>query len=451
VVVRDDDAGTAKVDQLGWSDHIALAVVVARVVWQQHAETVANGDARSDQQEGIGEPGVLGVRELVQRLPRDEHGHDDGLAAACGHLERHPEQARVVPGTCITKGVRDPLVAVLASYLGGVDSGLDGFDLAEEQRPLALGVRPVVQEFAGGPRDAHMPAASPLLHPGPNAVDELVLLDAVGRPLRIERGMLTLLLGPRDGNEVLADAALRHDLVGDAVLGEAEVPLGLREWRVDDGVLDDDLTHGVPPERGCARLWRDTLLCGAAGDLPVAPTRGSRDGCPTAGLDGGRGCRPTADHRRRDRGLLGIGAVARRARLRPGLRPCWRRAMEGTRRPAADHRHGGRCHQVKVSRPPRAKILRCAQDDGKGQGQDRARSIAPLQDQAGRGQRRPYGALLTSNSRVWPRAKGQRIRRPSAVQPSNRSRTRAGSGQVSSGVPAAGLVMVTSSREAWTK
>ena len=61
VVVRDEDFGLPElVLKLGRHD-VALAIVVLRVVGQQHAEPVADGDAGRDDQECVGEAGVLRV------------------------------------------------------------------------------------------------------------------------------------------------------------------------------------------------------------------------------------------------------------------------------------------------------------------------------------------------------------------------------------------------------
>ena len=43
-----------------------LAVVVFRVVGQQHAQAVADGDAGSDDQESVGEAVVLGLASLLR-------------------------------------------------------------------------------------------------------------------------------------------------------------------------------------------------------------------------------------------------------------------------------------------------------------------------------------------------------------------------------------------------
>ena len=95
VEVGDDDFRLPELLLEVGRDDVALAVVVLRVVRQQHAQPVADGDAGRDDQEGVGEAGVLRVGALVERVPGDEHGHDDGLAGAGGHLERHARQAGV--------------------------------------------------------------------------------------------------------------------------------------------------------------------------------------------------------------------------------------------------------------------------------------------------------------------------------------------------------------------
>jgi hypothetical protein len=46
--------------------------------------------ARCDDEKRIREAGILRIRELVQRLPGNEHRHDNHLARAGRHLESHP-------------------------------------------------------------------------------------------------------------------------------------------------------------------------------------------------------------------------------------------------------------------------------------------------------------------------------------------------------------------------
>ena len=50
--------------QVGRHD-VDLAVVVVRIVWQQHAQAVADGDARRDDQEGVGEARILASRRSL--------------------------------------------------------------------------------------------------------------------------------------------------------------------------------------------------------------------------------------------------------------------------------------------------------------------------------------------------------------------------------------------------
>ena len=151
--------------QLG-RDDVALAVVVLRVVGQQHAQPVADGDAGRDDQEGVGEAGVLRVGELVERVPGDEHGHDDGLAGAGGHLEGRARQAGVRGVVRLAERVLDPGIAVLLGDLGDVDGGFEGFDLAEEELLLAVGVGPVGEQAGGGGRHADVAALAATVRRG---------------------------------------------------------------------------------------------------------------------------------------------------------------------------------------------------------------------------------------------------------------------------------------------
>lgn len=72
--------------------------MVRLVAGQQHPQPVPDGDALGDHEEAVGEAGVPRAVRVVQRLPGDEHRHDNGLARACGHLQRRPGQAGVVHG-----------------------------------------------------------------------------------------------------------------------------------------------------------------------------------------------------------------------------------------------------------------------------------------------------------------------------------------------------------------
>ena len=96
VEVRDHDPRLAEVLLQVGGDEVAELVVVLLVLGQQHAEPVPDRQARGDDQEPPGEPGVVRAGRLVQRLPGDQHRHHDGLAAAGGHLQRRPGSGRAL-------------------------------------------------------------------------------------------------------------------------------------------------------------------------------------------------------------------------------------------------------------------------------------------------------------------------------------------------------------------
>ena len=106
------------------------------------------------------------------------------------------------------------------------DERLQGFDLAEEELVLAVGVAPVLQELAGNLGDASVFPIPPQLDPLPDAVDVVVGLDAVLGPLRVKLELLALLLGRRDRHEVGTGPAGLDDLVGDSLVGEPPMPVG---------------------------------------------------------------------------------------------------------------------------------------------------------------------------------------------------------------------------------
>ena len=233
------------VHQLGRHD-VELAVVVVGVVGQQHAQAVADGDARRHDEERIAEPGVLRRLDLVERVPGDEHRHDHGLAAARGHLEGHAIELRVGRFVGLAQLVGQVLLARPRHALCEVDRRLDGLDLAEEEPAVAIAPLPVLQQAARRARDARVVAPAPVAHGGAHLVDVVVLPPPVVGPLGAELELLAFLLGLRHGDEVGAGAARFDDLVGDAVVGELEVLARLEERRVDDRVLDDELTHAAP-------------------------------------------------------------------------------------------------------------------------------------------------------------------------------------------------------------
>src|SRR4029077_15920011 len=61
----------------------------------------------------------------------------------------------------------------------------------------------------------------------------------------IELQLLTAFLWLRDRNEIAAGAAALDDFVCDALIFEPEMTTGLDKRRIEDGVIDDDLCHGL--------------------------------------------------------------------------------------------------------------------------------------------------------------------------------------------------------------
>ena len=245
VEVGDEDLRPAELpDQVGGNE-VAEPVVVLGVVGIEYPKPVADRDPRGDDEEGVGEPAVLRVGDLVQSVPGDEHGHDDRLARAGRHLHRDAGEPWVRSLVGLSKPVGDPVVADLLGGFGQVDERLQGFDLAEEELVLPVGVGPVLQELASDLGDSLVSPFPPVLDPFPDAVDLVVGLDAILGPLRVKLELLALLLGRRNRHEVSTLAPALDDLVGDSLVGEPPMAIGFAIGRVEDRVLDDGIRHGT--------------------------------------------------------------------------------------------------------------------------------------------------------------------------------------------------------------
>ena len=93
VEVGDEDLGAAEVRQHVRGDEFAAGVVALRVVRQQHAQAIADGDAGRRHQKAAGEARAVRTAHRVHRLPGDEHGHHRRLARAGGELQREAAEA----------------------------------------------------------------------------------------------------------------------------------------------------------------------------------------------------------------------------------------------------------------------------------------------------------------------------------------------------------------------
>ena len=77
VIVGDDDLGLADVRQHVGGQNLARAVVAVGIVRQQDAQPVADRDARRDDQEAAAEEIARRRAHGVDRLPGDQHRHDN--------------------------------------------------------------------------------------------------------------------------------------------------------------------------------------------------------------------------------------------------------------------------------------------------------------------------------------------------------------------------------------
>ena len=95
VVVGDDDLGPVDVVEHVARDQLAAGVVAVGIVRLEDAQAVLDRQAGRDDEKAARE--VLAARAAhgVDRLPRDEHRHDGGLAGAGGELQREPHQFRI--------------------------------------------------------------------------------------------------------------------------------------------------------------------------------------------------------------------------------------------------------------------------------------------------------------------------------------------------------------------
>ena len=246
--VGDDNLGFSKLWHEVGRNYVELPIVIVRVVGHQDAQTVADGDAGRDYEESIGEAGILRIGQFVQGLPRDEHRHDDRLAAARRHFASDAIKERVGVGVRRVECVFNPGVALLLRHLGQIDESFEGFDLAEEKAALTVGTGPVLEKLRRRSRDAKMFVLVPLLYPAANLVDELVRLNSVLRPLGLEIELVFAFLARRgNGNEVGALAPGFDDLIGDPFIGKPEMPFRFLEWRVNDRIFDDNLAHIIVP------------------------------------------------------------------------------------------------------------------------------------------------------------------------------------------------------------
>ena len=161
-------------------NQVTLVVVVAHlksclmtIVQVEHAQPVADGDARRHNQEVVSKARVLHIVFPVQVIIQDEHGHDDRLARAGSHLKgcAGQDEPRVIrcrrqPFIQLAQQVT-PDVGVEVGHLIQIDGRLNGLTLAEEQLQMPLAVwilEPIVQQLPCDTGDATVTRLSPFPH-----------------------------------------------------------------------------------------------------------------------------------------------------------------------------------------------------------------------------------------------------------------------------------------------
>ena len=277
VVVGHENRGRLEPIELVGGHEVHRPVIVAGIVRVEDPESVADRDPGGDDEEPVAEPAVLRVGGLVERLPGDEHRHQDGLAGARGHLEREPRQPAVVDGVLGADDIERLRVARLLGGLGQVDKGLGCLELAEEKAAITVFGAPMVDQVAAGRRDMRVVLDPPPLDRLADLVDDLIGLLTRRSPERVHRQLRRRLLWPSDRNEELRGSAAWEDLAGDlTVIRGREMARRLVERRVDDRVPNRPLGHvaatphlldttllrcqGTPDDRVYRRLRRNGTL-----------------------------------------------------------------------------------------------------------------------------------------------------------------------------------------------
>lgn len=103
-----------------------------------------------------------------------------------------------------------------------------------------------------GQRRAFIFCSPPLANPRPNFIDELIFLQPVSSPFRIELHLrFALFLWAGNRNKICAEAALLENFICDSLFGELEVLLGFFKGRIQDRIFDYDQSFRGVATCGC--------------------------------------------------------------------------------------------------------------------------------------------------------------------------------------------------------
>lgn len=242
MIIGDDDVQTSQRFAQIRGDEIEGLVIIVLMFGEQHLQAVANGDSWRDDEKIGGKPLIVGIGEFIEAHPRDEHGHDDGFAAACGHFEGEAIKQRIVSLLRFVEQFFAELIAERGCYFREINCSFEGFELTEEEPLFAFFAAPMFEQVFGASFDVEIAALAPDGHLGAQAIDEGDLAFFFG----VDACEFELLafFGLGDGDEVAGGAPPIEDRVGDAFLGEGEVPSGFGEGGIEDGVGDEPASSG---------------------------------------------------------------------------------------------------------------------------------------------------------------------------------------------------------------
>ncbi len=130
--VGNNDLGPIHWFQQVIGNNVHRTVIAFRVGWQQHAKSVADGNAGGDDQKGVGEAGVLGVGDLIEGVPSDRHGHHHRFPRTGGKFAGSAMEAGIGFLARLCEVVVNPLIAIFFGYFGDVYECFKGLNLAEK-------------------------------------------------------------------------------------------------------------------------------------------------------------------------------------------------------------------------------------------------------------------------------------------------------------------------------
>jgi hypothetical protein len=181
---------------------IELGVVVAGLLWTEHLQAFLDREVWAANEDGARKLAALAVDAAVAERPRNEHRHHDGLPRTGRHLAADAPQrnqgriARII-NQCREKIRRAAECAGRAragkelfqvvirhgealesgaarssreAQFGEIDDRLDRLALTEEQSPMPVGPRPILQQVA---RDVARAAIADLA-PAPHVIAQCV-------------------------------------------------------------------------------------------------------------------------------------------------------------------------------------------------------------------------------------------------------------------------------------